>query len=70
MRENIVFGQKDSTSRFREVVDACGLTHDLEFLPHGEKTEIGEKGVNLSGKLQNFSFFNISSNKRAQVDKR
>ncbi|TFK19762.1 cadmium ion transporter [Coprinopsis marcescibilis] len=49
LRENIVFGQKDSETRFREVVNSCGLTHDLEFLPHGERTEIGEKGVNLSG---------------------
>lgn len=37
--------------RFWDVVRACGLEHDLETLPHGERTEIGEKGINLSGKL-------------------
>lgn len=36
-------------SRFREIVKACSLEHDLELLPDGENTEIGEKGINLSG---------------------
>jgi ABC-type multidrug transport system fused ATPase/permease subunit len=36
--------------RFQDIVRACSLEHDLEMLPHGEQTEIGEKGINLSGK--------------------
>ncbi len=40
-----------SISRFREVIRACSLEHDLDVLPHGEDTEIGEKGINLSGKF-------------------
>ena len=35
--------------RFREIIKACCLEHDLEMLPNGENTEIGEKGINLSG---------------------
>ena len=44
--------------RFREVIRACKLDDDLEVLPHPEilevlphreNTEIGEKGINLSG---------------------
>lgn len=27
----------------------CELTRDLEILPNGDLTEIGEKGINLSG---------------------
>ena len=36
-------------SRFREIISACCLEPDLEMLPNGEHTEIGEKGINLSG---------------------
>ncbi|KAF8884414.1 multidrug resistance-associated ABC transporter [Gymnopilus junonius] len=54
LRDNILFGQKDDderrvSSKFHEVVQACSLEHDLEILPQGENTEIGEKGINLSG---------------------
>lgn len=35
--------------RFQEVVRSCCLEHDLEMLPHGAETEIGERGINLSG---------------------
>jgi len=30
-------------------VKACQLERDLEILPQGDQTEIGEKGINLSG---------------------
>ncbi|KIM43822.1 hypothetical protein M413DRAFT_434825 [Hebeloma cylindrosporum] len=49
LRQNVLFGQPDDEDRFREVIRACNLEHDLEVLPHGENTEIGEKGINLSG---------------------
>ncbi|KAJ7607493.1 multidrug resistance-associated ABC transporter [Roridomyces roridus] len=49
LRKNVVFGQEDDEQRFRQVVRACSLEHDLEMLPHGENTEIGERGINLSG---------------------
>lgn len=49
LRQNVLFGQDDDEERFQAVVKACCLEHDIEMLPHGEKTEIGEKGINLSG---------------------
>ncbi|KDQ09674.1 hypothetical protein BOTBODRAFT_137615 [Botryobasidium botryosum FD-172 SS1] len=49
LRENIVFGQDDDEGLFREVIRACALQPDLEMLPDGEATEIGERGINLSG---------------------
>ncbi|KAG6916302.1 hypothetical protein DXG01_007459 [Tephrocybe rancida] len=49
LRDNVLFGQKDDEKRFRDIIRACNLEHDLDMLPHGENTEIGEKGINLSG---------------------
>jgi ATP-binding cassette, subfamily C (CFTR/MRP), member 1 len=36
-------------ARYAAALDACALRPDLSILPAGEATEIGEKGVNLSG---------------------
>lgn len=40
----------DDRCRLQEIIEACCLEHDLEMLPQGRDTEIGEKGINLSGK--------------------
>lgn len=34
---------------YNQVLDACALRADLNLLPNGDLTEIGEKGINLSG---------------------
>ena len=49
IRENITFGQKFEQVKYDRIIQACSLTHDLEVLPHGDMTEIGERGINLSG---------------------
>ncbi len=49
LRENILFGRQYDEHRFQAVIDACALAPDLEILPDGLETEIGEKGINLSG---------------------
>ncbi|EKM53211.1 uncharacterized protein PHACADRAFT_259405 [Phanerochaete carnosa HHB-10118-sp] len=49
LKENILFGQPEDKEQLREIIKACCLEHDLEMLPNGEDTEIGEKGINLSG---------------------
>ncbi|KAI0717423.1 multidrug resistance-associated ABC transporter [Cerioporus squamosus] len=49
LRQNIIFGEREDEAKFREIVKACCLEPDLEMLPNGEDTEIGEKGINLSG---------------------
>ena len=36
-------------AKLQEVIRACCLEKDLEMLPNGQYTEIGEKGINLSG---------------------
>lgn len=49
VRENILFGQAFDEQRYWRCVEACCLLPDLEMLPHGDLTEIGEKGITLSG---------------------
>ncbi len=49
LRENILFGQPYDDARFRATVRACALDPDIAILPDGELTEIGERGVNISG---------------------
>ncbi|KAM9320370.1 multidrug resistance-associated protein 1-like [Gastrophryne carolinensis] len=48
-QENILFGQSMNRPYYERIVEACALLPDLELLPHGDQTEIGERGVNLSG---------------------
>ncbi|KAL3617638.1 Multidrug resistance-associated protein 7 [Castilleja foliolosa] len=50
-RENILFGSDMNNDRYRDTLERCSLIKDLELLPHGDLTEIGERGVNLSGVL-------------------
>ncbi|KAJ2681971.1 hypothetical protein IWW39_006179, partial [Coemansia spiralis] len=49
LRSNILFGLKYDEAFYNRVIDACALLPDLEMLPAGDMTEIGEKGINLSG---------------------
>jgi len=49
LRGNILFGRPYVEERYDEVVAACALLDDLAVLPAGDKTEIGERGINLSG---------------------
>ena len=35
--------------KYAETISICQLKRDLEILPSGDQTEIGEKGINLSG---------------------
>jgi len=48
-RENILFGNPMDEDKYRHVLRACELEHDLELLEDGDLTDIGEKGINLSG---------------------
>jgi ATP-binding cassette subfamily C (CFTR/MRP) protein 1 len=49
VRDNIVFGKDFDQKWYDEVVDACALRADLEMLPAGDRTEIGERGITVSG---------------------
>ncbi|KAL0719562.1 hypothetical protein Bca4012_068886 [Brassica carinata] len=49
IEENILFGKTMERERYEKVLEACSLSKDLEVLPFGDQTVIGERGINLSG---------------------
>ncbi|GAX75678.1 hypothetical protein CEUSTIGMA_g3121.t1 [Chlamydomonas eustigma] len=49
VRNNIVFGSAWEEEWYQEVLGACALEQDLKDLPAGDMTELGERGINLSG---------------------
>lgn len=50
VRENILFGKKDgSDAELNKAIDLAFFRKDLEMLPDGLNTLVGEKGVALSG---------------------
>uniref|UniRef100_A0A2R9C770 ATP binding cassette subfamily C member 6 n=1 Tax=Pan paniscus TaxID=9597 RepID=A0A2R9C770_PANPA len=52
LQENILFGSIMKKEFYEQVLEACALLPDLEQLPKGDQTEIGERGVNISGGQQ------------------
>ena len=49
LRGNILFGRAFEEERYKITLKACALADDIAVLPAGDMTEIGEKGINLSG---------------------
>ncbi|CAK8565711.1 unnamed protein product [Lathyrus sativus] len=49
IEDNILFGREMDREKYERVLEACSLKKDLEVLPFGDQTIIGEKGINLSG---------------------
>lgn len=43
LQENVLFGQALDPKRYKQTLEACALLADLEMLPGGDQTEIGEK---------------------------
>jgi len=42
LRDNILFGRPFDEERYNKVIEACALQPDLDILPAGDMTEIGE----------------------------
>lgn len=43
LQENVLFGQPMKPKRYQQALETCALLADLEVLPGGDQTEIGEK---------------------------
>ncbi|KAF3796553.1 ABC transporter C family member 3 [Nymphaea thermarum] len=49
IEDNILFGGSKDGGKYDQVLEVCALKKDLEVLPFGDQTVIGERGINLSG---------------------
>jgi ATP-binding cassette subfamily C (CFTR/MRP) protein 1 len=49
LRNNILFNNPYNEVKYNQIIDICQLKNDIELLVAGDMTEIGEKGINLSG---------------------
>lgn len=57
LKDNILFGKTYDEYKYnvnslnikKKIINYCSLNQDLQILPAGDLTEIGEKGINLSG---------------------
>ncbi|KAH6918109.1 ATP-binding cassette transporter [Coprinopsis sp. MPI-PUGE-AT-0042] len=49
IKDNILFNLPMDSERYQQALEACALLNDLDMLEDGDQTEIGERGVNLSG---------------------
>ena len=49
IRNNILFYQPYDQEKYEKIISLCELNQDLNTFIGGDMTEIGEKGVNLSG---------------------
>ena len=49
LKNNILFYKEYKEEQYNKAIEAAILKRDLEILIKGDLTEIGEKGINLSG---------------------
>ncbi|KAI0774725.1 multidrug resistance-associated ABC transporter [Trametes elegans] len=49
IRDNILFGAPYDEERYNQVIYQCALKRDLTLFDAGDQTEVGEKGLTLSG---------------------
>ena len=56
VKENILFGRPYDPVWYNRVIDACALRPDMEIFPAGDRTEIGERGITVSGGVSADSF--------------
>ena len=49
VKENILFGHRWDPAFYERTIRACALLEDLKTLPDGDTTEVGERGISLSG---------------------
>ncbi|KAJ1262043.1 hypothetical protein BS78_09G077000 [Paspalum vaginatum] len=49
VRDNILFGKTMNNEEYEKAIRCSALDKDIENFPHGDMTEIGQRGLNMSG---------------------
>ncbi|KAF5389660.1 hypothetical protein D9757_004116 [Collybiopsis confluens] len=49
IKNNILFNLPYDEERYKKTLEVCALVADMQILEDGDESEIGERGVNLSG---------------------
>jgi len=49
LKNNIILFSPYNESKYKKILEICELNQDIKLLIGGDMTEIGEKGINLSG---------------------
>ncbi|KAJ4831189.1 ATP-binding cassette sub- C member 8 [Turnera subulata] len=49
VRDNILYGKPMEHDRYEKAIKACALDKDINSFSHGDLTEIGQRGLNMSG---------------------
>ena len=51
IRDNIVGGAEWDEDRYQRTLSDCSLLDDLDSMPYGDKTLVGERGLSMSGSV-------------------
>ena len=60
VKDNILFGKKLNSKLYDKCLSGCALESDLEILPGGDMTEIGEKVLSVSEWLISYCAYTLS----------
>lgn len=52
LRDNVIFGRPFDRKRYQLALESCALAPDLASWPNGDNTDLGDKGVLISGGQQ------------------
>ena len=62
-----MFGRPLEEARYWSVVKACALQDDIDMLDAGDATELGERGINLSGDYHRILLLDVRAWHETQV---